>query len=273
MFSPCRPKPNSRRTTTSTGSETGWQPASVAVEFARTIEIMRRTLPPAPAVVADIGGGPGRYTDWLVANGYQVIHRDVVPHHVDQVRDRHGNKVDAAVGSAVALDIDDGAVDVVLLLGPLYHLADPGDRAAAIAESARITRGGGLVHAAAIGRWSPRIHGLIRDRLYEKYPDVLPRLLEVEQHGVLPAIFDGAFNGYTHTPDQLRAEMTTNELDLESLLGIEGPASVFSDEIIDARMASDVDRTMLFDSLRALEAVPELLGVSPHLLATARRVG
>ena len=29
------------------------------VEFARTTEIIQRTLPTPPAVVADIGGGPG----------------------------------------------------------------------------------------------------------------------------------------------------------------------------------------------------------------------
>jgi len=45
------------------------------LEFIRTIEIIARTLPAAPAVVADIGGGPGRYTDWLIEQGYKVVHR------------------------------------------------------------------------------------------------------------------------------------------------------------------------------------------------------
>ena len=35
------------------------------IEFERTKEIILRFLPPGPAVVADIGGGPGRYTAWL----------------------------------------------------------------------------------------------------------------------------------------------------------------------------------------------------------------
>jgi hypothetical protein len=35
------------------------------LEFTRTTEIVLRRLPAAPAVVADVGGGPGRYALWL----------------------------------------------------------------------------------------------------------------------------------------------------------------------------------------------------------------
>jgi len=56
------------------------------LEFERTQEIVLRHLPEPPATVADIGGGPGRYALWLARLGYHVVHRDVVPLHVDQVR-------------------------------------------------------------------------------------------------------------------------------------------------------------------------------------------
>src|SRR5947207_5842570 len=55
------------------------------VEFERTLEVVARTLPPPPATVADIGGGPGRYTDWLLERGYSVVHRDLVASHVERV--------------------------------------------------------------------------------------------------------------------------------------------------------------------------------------------
>src|SRR6476469_1185237 len=59
--------------------------AKGAVEYERTREILLRRLPPAPAVVADIGGGPGRYAVWLASLGYQVEHRDLMPLHVEQL--------------------------------------------------------------------------------------------------------------------------------------------------------------------------------------------
>ena len=55
------------------------------LEFTRTTEIVLRRLPLAPAVVADIGGGPGRYALWLASLGYQVEHRDLMPLHVEQL--------------------------------------------------------------------------------------------------------------------------------------------------------------------------------------------
>jgi 2-polyprenyl-3-methyl-5-hydroxy-6-metoxy-1,4-benzoquinol methylase len=52
------------------------------LEFTRTTEIVQRRLPAAPALVADIGGGPGRYALWLAGLGYRVEHRDLVPESI-----------------------------------------------------------------------------------------------------------------------------------------------------------------------------------------------
>ena len=42
------------------------------IEFARTKEILLETLPPAPAVIYDIGGAYGEYSYWLASLGYEV---------------------------------------------------------------------------------------------------------------------------------------------------------------------------------------------------------
>jgi hypothetical protein len=49
------------------------------LEYTRTIEILARRLPPPPALIADIGGGPGRYALWLASFGYQVEHLICAP--------------------------------------------------------------------------------------------------------------------------------------------------------------------------------------------------
>lgn len=56
---------------------------------------------------------------------------------------------------------------------------------------------------------------------------------EAERSGRMLPFHENSFNGYAHTPTELR------------------------DEILDA--------------LRTIESVPDLLGLGPHLLATARR--
>lgn len=239
------------------------------VEFIRTIEVLQRTLPETGAVIADIGGGPGRYTDWLIDAGYRVVHRDVVAHHVQQVRERHGDAIDCALGDARGLDLPDDSVDAVLLLGPLYHLEEPGERLQALAEARRIVRTGGAVYAAAISRWAPRIHGVLIDRLHLKYPVLVELIDECESTGIMAPAHEAGFNGYAHTSDELRAEVLASNLRLESLVSVEGISFALSD--IDARLDDPEELTLLLDVLRAVESVPELIGVGPHLLATARK--
>jgi SAM-dependent methyltransferase len=239
------------------------------VEFCRTVEVIQRTLPPPGAVIADIGGGPGRYTDWLLDSGHDVVHRDLVGHHVEQVRNRHGNRVDTAVGDARALDLDDDSVDVVLLLGPLYHLEERRDRLQALDEARRVVRPGGVVHAAAISRWAPRLHGMLVDRVHIRYPILSEVIDGMEQTGVMPPLHEAAFNGYAHTPDELRDEVVAAKLGLESLVGLESVAFALPD--LDERLDDPQERALVLDVLRAVESVPEVLGVGPHLLATARK--
>jgi len=60
--------------------------ASNRVEWERTLDLLDRWLPPAPARVLDIGGGPGRYAQRLQDSGYLVTLLDPVPKHVEQAR-------------------------------------------------------------------------------------------------------------------------------------------------------------------------------------------
>ena len=77
------------------------------LEFTRTTEIVLRRLPAAPAIVADIGGGPGRYALWLASLWYQVEHRDLVPLHVEQLTADAAEVpgIHTAVGDAQDLDL------------------------------------------------------------------------------------------------------------------------------------------------------------------------
>ena len=68
--------------------------AANRVEWERTLELLEQWLPPAPARLLDIGGGPGRYAAWLAERGYTVQLLDPVTKHVGQARARG---VEAAV--------------------------------------------------------------------------------------------------------------------------------------------------------------------------------
>jgi SAM-dependent methyltransferase len=79
------------------------QSGSGLLEFARTVEILKRHLPPPPARMADVGAGPGPYSIWLAQLGHQVVARDLLPAHVEQLQSDardHGLLIQAEVGDA-----------------------------------------------------------------------------------------------------------------------------------------------------------------------------
>ena len=62
--------------------------------------------------------------------------------------------------------------------------------------------------------------------------------------------------------------MAAAGLVLEDLVGVEGMAFALAD--LGERLADPVDREVVLEAARAVQRVPELLGLSPHLLAVAR---
>src|SRR5574339_266020 len=54
------------------------------LELLRTRDILIRNLPPAPANVIDVGGGPAVHSYLLASLGYHTHLVDLVPKHIEQ---------------------------------------------------------------------------------------------------------------------------------------------------------------------------------------------
>jgi SAM-dependent methyltransferase len=244
------------------------------LEYLRTMAVLARALPPAPAEILDIGGGPGAYAVPLTAQGYAVRLVDLTPVHIEQALARADaadlTLAGAEVGDACALAAADQSADATLLMGPLYHLQSPEDRAAAWREAFRVTRPGGVVIAAAISRYASAVSGIQMDALGSaEFRRVVAQDLATGRHDNPtqdPALFTTA---YFHRPDELRAEAEAAGLEDIELLGVEGPACVLPD--LSARLDDPEQAAHLLAHLAAIEAVPWLLGVSFHMLAVGRR--
>ena len=138
---------------------------SSQIELVRTQELVMRYVLRPPAVVFDVGGGPGMYACWLARQGYEVHLVDAHPLHVELARQASQAQPDAPLaetefGDARQLKRADTSVDVVLLFGPLYHLTQHVDRLMALLEAHRILRPGGLLFSAAISRFASVLDGL-----------------------------------------------------------------------------------------------------------------
>lgn len=109
--------------------------------------------------IADVGGGPGKLSFALADEGHHVDLVDLSPGLiqlalVEQDRRRsmgtgtaghHALLASINVGDAMdpELPLEAGTYDAVLLLGPLYHLFEESERAAAVRNALRLAKPGG----------------------------------------------------------------------------------------------------------------------------------
>jgi SAM-dependent methyltransferase len=247
--------------------------AAGILERARTIDLLSRHLPPPPARILDVGGGPGAYAVWLAGRGYEVRLLDPVPLHVEQARTAAGAagvRLDAAVGDARRLEDPDGSADAVLLMGPLYHLTERADRIAALAEARRVLRPGGVLMATGISRFASLLDGL-RRRLVDDpaFRTILDRDLAEGQHRNPTERLDYFTTAFFHKAEHLAAEAEEAGLGMASVYAIEGPVWLMGD--VAARAGDPAHWAILMDLLRRIEAEPALLAASAHLMLVARR--
>lgn len=234
------------------------------VEAARTRILLERYLPPAPARVLDVGGGPGVYASWLTSLGYEVHLIDPINLHLEQASSRDPAPATVRVGDARHLDDGADSFDAVIMLGPLYHLTERSERVAAMAEARRVARPGGVVVAAAISRFASLLDGLETARLLDPaFAHIVDRDLSSGQHRN-PDHRPGWFTtAYFHHPDDLVREADEAGLRDVLVLAIEGPASSHG---VEKRWSDPAWRSVVLDSIAAVEAEPSLLGASPHLM-------
>ena len=79
---------------------------------------------------------------WLAQLGYQVVHRDLVPLHVDQLREAAGDDLAASRrrwATPRQPDLESGSADAVLLL-PLFTWTAGRTGLQALAEARRVLR-------------------------------------------------------------------------------------------------------------------------------------
>ena len=245
------------------------------LEETRIRELVTRHLPATPAVVYDVGGGPGSYACWLARGGYEVHLVDPVPLHVEQATAASQNQPDSpiaelCVGDARHLDRADNSVDAVLMLGPLYHLTERNERIAALQESYRILRKGGIIFVVAISRYASTLRGMIDGIIDPEYIKIVNRDLRDGQHrnpNEHPAYFTTAF---LHRPEELEPEIKAVGFNLEGLFGIQGPGWLLQN--LDEQWDDSNCRERLLNIARSLESEPSIIGVSTHIMAIARKM-
>ena len=110
--------------------------------------------------ILDVGAGTGRYSIALNEKGYQVTAVELVKHNL-RVLEQKNSEIKVFLGNALNLKkFADESFDVVLLLGPMYHLFDEKDKLQALAEAKRVVKKSGTIFVAYyMNEYAVLVHG------------------------------------------------------------------------------------------------------------------
>lgn len=243
------------------------------IEFARTKEILLEELPPAPAVIYDIGGAYGEYAYWLASLGYEVHLFDLAEEHIRMAKDMAESMpapLEAAeVADARCIPRPDASADAILLFGPLYHLVEADERLKCLDECRRLLKPGGMLFTANITCFATALKYI---DLYDRRPE----LDEDDRYRMIEStVRTGLHNGneiglvYFHRPDELRREVTSAGFADVELRGVIGPAWIVRN--VEEIWPDPVKREAILRIVRLLEREESLMGFSTHFLSISTR--
>ena len=149
-----------------------------SVEFLTTMRYIEKYLQSGMRIL-EIGAATGRYSHTLARLGYRVDAVELVQHNIDIFRKKTqpGENVTIRQGNALDLGIfESETFDMVLLLGPMYHLFTKEEQLQALSEALRVTKKGGILMAAYCGNDATMVQycfgrGMLKEERYRKLVD------------------------------------------------------------------------------------------------------
>ena len=113
------------------------------IEFITTTRILNEILGENLKIL-DCAAGTGIYSFYLADRGHNVTATDITPRHIEMINNKlksKSYKMDTAVLDATDMSIfPDNSFDVVLNMGPFYHLTDENQREKCFSESLRVLK-------------------------------------------------------------------------------------------------------------------------------------
>ncbi|HWP21739.1 MAG TPA: methyltransferase domain-containing protein [Candidatus Cryosericum sp.] len=230
------------------------------VEFITNARAIESALFPG-ARILDIGAGAGEYSLYFAKQGCDVTAVELAPANMEAFRAKITPESPLTLIQGNALNLSmfaDGSFDVVLLMGPLYHLRQAADRNRAIAEAKRVCKKGGTIFFAFISNdmvvltelsYRP---GFFSENTYDH------ESFKVED---FPFVF--------FTLEQMREMLRENGIAITREIASDGVSELMEDAInaLDEQDYAQYMRYHLYCSEK-----PEMLGRSNHLLFAGKAV-
>ncbi|WP_422858481.1 class I SAM-dependent methyltransferase [Flagellimonas sp. S174] len=264
---------NIERFYTKASEETRLSSGMGVFEFERVKTLIEKYIPNSSSRIIDVGGGTGRYSEWLAKKGHQVHLVEPVPKHliIAQNRaDKLKNKFSVHSGESRKLGFPNNYADLILLHGPLYHLQNENDRDLTIQEAKRVVKNNGIILAFAINYTASTLVGLLNGLIHKKtFFEMCKEELTSGKHNP-PDDFPWLLaEAYYHRPKQLMDEFIAHNLTCLNLYAVEGMA--WLDKDFFANMLNCKRKKTLLELIAITENDNFLLSLSPHMMIAAQK--
>lgn len=242
-------------------------------EFERIKSLIDKYIPFSASKIIDIGGGTGKYSEWLAKKGHQVHLVEPVSKHIKLAQNRANklkNKFSVHLGESRKLEFPNNFADLVILHGPLYHLQKKEDRDLTIYEAKRVLKSNGIILGFAINYTASILVGLLNGLIHKKaFFEMCREELTTGIHNP-PDDFPWLLaEAYYHKPEQLKDEFLNQELIHLNTYAVEGMAWLDKDYF--ANMLNDKKQKTLLELIQVTENDSYLLPFSPHMMIAVKK--
>ena len=164
------------------------------LEYLTTMRYIQKFVKPG-AKILEIGAATGRYSIALAKMGYNVTAVDLTPKYVEVMKRKARKLKNFQCMVADALDLSmfkDKTFDMVLNLGPMYHLFHEKDKKQAVKETLRVAKKGAVCMFAYISHASMIAnYGLRHDNVYTVFAqmDKTGRVRDVPEETIFTSFY------------------------------------------------------------------------------------
>lgn len=238
------------------------------IEFDITKRYLNDFIKEEHLKIFDIGGGPGRYSIYLAEKGHQVTLLDLSKKNLETAKQKSFEKgitLEGYIhGNALELEGFKNQYDVILLMGPLYHLLKESERRKAVDRAIKLLKPNGIMIATFISSYAP-----IHDHVMNLYPiESVQSVLGYLQNGENKE-GEGFTTAYFTNPNEAREFMANCGLKELTFGGIENILG-FKEKEINLLDKSEYEKWV--DIGYRLSSDENLIGTSQHLLYIGRKI-
>lgn len=239
------------------------------IEFLTTVRVFDELITGKKKIL-DCAAGTGIYAFHLADKGHNVTATDITPRHIEIIKNATKSKpyeIKAQVLDAIDMSVfEDETFDIVLNMGPFYHLIEESNRVKCFNESLRVLKKGGLLITAYI----PRYYVFQYVALQNDYFLDSKLAQQLIKTGILRHDDEKCFwtDTYYATPEEMEDLYRSEKIEIIDHFAQDGATAHFANEVDNF---SDEQFKIWCDYHYSVCRERSLLGASNHVVIVGRK--